>query len=78
MSIIWPNRVTVNPTWIQILFRIVHWACAAVALYFVVLAFAYSIQARGIIDWAKLSRLVFTAVAFWLGGRGLRFMFASE
>jgi hypothetical protein len=78
MSIIWPNRVTVNPTWIQVLFRIIHWACAAVALYFVFRALAYSVQARGIIDWTKLGRLVLLAVAFWLGGRGLRFMFGGE
>jgi hypothetical protein len=78
MSIIWPNRVTVNPTWIQVLFRIIHWACAVAALYFVFLTLAYAVRAHGIIDWTKLGKLAFAAIALWLGGRGLRFMFGSE
>ncbi|HEY2179837.1 MAG TPA: hypothetical protein VGH15_14800 [Caulobacteraceae bacterium] len=78
MSIIWPNRVTVNPTGFQVLFRIIHWVCAIIALYFVFQSLAYAIHARGIINWTKLSQLIFVAIAFWLGGRGVRYMFGRE
>ena len=78
MSIIWPNRVTENPTPIQIASRAVHWACAAAGAYFVYLSFAYMLRHQADLHWTELSKLIGLALAFWLGGRGLRFVLGNE
>ena len=54
------------------LLRIVHWSCAAVALYFVYRTIAYLVVAHGQPDWNKFSSLAGIAVGLWLGGRGLQ------
>ena len=78
MSILWPNRVTVNPSWVQILIRIIHWACAAAGLYYVYRSIAYLVAAKGNPNWTEFTGLAAMAVGLWLGGRGLRFVFGRE
>ena len=78
MSVLWPNRATVNPDWVQTVMRIVHWACALAAIYFVYRTIAYLISAQGHPRWSELSVLGGAAVALWLGGRGLRFVLGRE
>ncbi|HEY7851522.1 MAG TPA: hypothetical protein VIB82_01010 [Caulobacteraceae bacterium] len=78
MSVLWPNRATVNPSWVQILVRIVHWGCAIASIYYLYRMFAYLLAAKGNPNWTEFTALAGAAVALWLGGRGLRFVVGRE
>jgi hypothetical protein len=60
------------------MFRVVHWLCAAAAIYFVYLSFTYMLHNQADLHWLELSKLIGAAVALWLGGRGLRFVLGNE
>ena len=78
MSVLWPNNATVNPTFVQILIRIIHWVCAAAAIYFTYRSIAYLVDAHGQPNWTEFTALAGMAVGLWLGGRGLRFILGRE
>ncbi len=78
MGLMWPSRVTANPSFVQVLARIVHWAGALIGIYFVGAMLLYLYAAHGSPDWSEVFKLLVLGAGFFLGARAFRFVVAQE
>jgi hypothetical protein len=78
MGLMWPSKVTANPSFVQVLARIAHWAGAVVGVFYVGKMLIYLYEAHGSPDWSKVFQLIVLGAGIFLGGRAFRFIVGQE
>lgn len=78
MALMWPTRISTNPTLIQHFARIVHWAGAAAGVYYLGKMLKYLYDAHGMPDWNDVAKYIILGFGCWFGGRGFRFLIGKE
>src|SRR5258708_38979824 len=78
MGLMWPSKVTANPSFVQVLARIVHWAGALAGVYYVGSMLLYLYGAHGSPDWSEVFKRLVLGAGCILGARAFRFVVGQE
>ncbi len=74
----WPSKVTANPSFFQVVGRIVHWAGAAVGVFYLGKMLKYLYDAHGSPDWDEVFKLLILGAGCFMGARMFRFVVGRE
>jgi len=78
MGLMWPGKVTANPSFVQVLARMAHWAGAIAGIYYVGAMLLYLYEAHGTPDWSEVFKRLVLGAGCILGGRAFRFVVGQE
>lgn len=78
MGLMWPSKVTANPSFFQVVGRIVHWAGAAVGVFYLGKMLKYLYDAHGSPDWDEVFKLLILGAGCFMGARMFRFVVGRE
>ena len=78
MGLMWPSKVAANPSFFQIIARIVHWAGAVVGVFYLGKMLKYLYDAHGSPDWTEVFKLIVLGAGCFMGARAFRFIAGQE
>jgi hypothetical protein len=78
MGLMWPVRTSANPSALQAVVRMIHYAGAAVGVFYVGKMIKYLYDAHGTPDWGEVAKLAMLGAGIFLGARAFRFVVGKE
>ena len=78
MGLMWPTRTSANPSAVQAVARLVHYAGAFTGVVYLGIMLKYLYDARGTPDWGEVTKYVVIGCGFFLGARAFRFIVGKE